>query len=62
MEKESFIRSNNNTNIMSSVREKNGGDGSLLLRASSDSARQATTSNLVAVGESEAAEVHEGAG
>ncbi|KAH1109844.1 hypothetical protein AAZX31_04G049100 [Glycine max] len=47
MEKESFIRSNNNTNIMSSVREKNGGDGSLLLRASSDSARQATTSNLV---------------
>lgn len=47
MENESIIQSNNNTNTMSSVREKNGGDGSLLLRANSDSARQATTSNLV---------------
>ncbi|KAL5144698.1 hypothetical protein HKD37_06G014951 [Glycine soja] len=47
MENESIIQSNNNTNTMSSVREKNGGDGSLLLRANSDSARQATTSDLV---------------
>lgn len=46
MEKESIIRSNN-INMVSSVREKSGGDGSLLLRASSDSARQATTSDLV---------------
>ncbi|TKY74928.1 hypothetical protein E2542_SST03693 [Spatholobus suberectus] len=49
MEKEPIIRSNNinNSNIISSVREKSGGDGSLLLRASSDSARQGTTSDLV---------------
>ncbi|RDX81665.1 hypothetical protein CR513_37622, partial [Mucuna pruriens] len=45
MEKESIIRSHNN--MISSVREKSGGDGSLLLRASSDSARQAATSDLV---------------
>jgi len=44
MEKESSIRSNN---MVSGGRDKNGGDGSLLLRASSDGARQGTTSDLV---------------
>ncbi|XP_027356542.1 uncharacterized protein LOC113865928 isoform X2 [Abrus precatorius] len=44
MEKESVIRSNNN---ICSVREKSGGDGSLLLRGSSESTRQTTTSDLV---------------
>lgn len=42
MDKEAVVRSN-----ICSVREKNGGDGSLLLRASSDSIRQTTTSDLV---------------
>ncbi|KAK7351262.1 hypothetical protein VNO77_10575 [Canavalia gladiata] len=48
MEKESVIGSNGvNNNSICSVREKSGVDGSLLLRASSDSTRQATTSDLV---------------
>ncbi|KAJ1430337.1 hypothetical protein SESBI_07828 [Sesbania bispinosa] len=42
MDKEPVVRSN-----ICSVGEKNGGDGSLLLRASSDSIRQTTASDLV---------------
>ncbi|KAJ1423460.1 hypothetical protein SESBI_12398 [Sesbania bispinosa] len=42
MDKEPVVGSN-----ICNVREKNGGDGSLLLRASSDSIRQTTTSDLV---------------
>ncbi|PON86183.1 hypothetical protein TorRG33x02_180570 [Trema orientale] len=38
---------NNNNNINSSTRERPGGDGSLLLRASSDALRQTTTSDFV---------------
>lgn len=46
-DKNSVIRSNSN-NVFGGVREKNGGDGSLLLRASSDgNNRQTTTSELV---------------
>ncbi|WVZ20123.1 hypothetical protein V8G54_007445 [Vigna mungo] len=44
MEKDSSIRSNN---TVSGARDKSGGEGSLLLRASSDGARQGTTSDLV---------------
>ncbi|XP_047176167.1 uncharacterized protein LOC124843464 [Vigna umbellata] len=44
MEKDSSIRSNN---TVSGGRDKSGGEGSLLLRASSDGARQGTTSDLV---------------
>lgn len=46
MDKESVVRSNSSSNI-SGVREKSGGDGSLLLRASSDGIRHTTTSDLV---------------
>ncbi|KAI4337115.1 hypothetical protein L6164_015568 [Bauhinia variegata] len=41
------LRSNNNNSNISSVKEKSGGDRSLLLRASSDTLRQATTSDFV---------------
>ncbi|KAI4316555.1 hypothetical protein L6164_024528 [Bauhinia variegata] len=46
MDKEPLRSSNNNSNI-SSHKERSGGDGSLLLRGSSDTLRQTTTSDFV---------------
>lgn len=51
MDKGSSLNNHGNSNNIGSVRDddrdKNGGDGSLLLRASSDGFRQSTTSDLV---------------